>query len=156
LNQEAFREACAHWTTGITIATVIGADGEPYGLTASSFTPVSLRPPLVLVSIDHKATLHHHFASAFCFAVNILAEDQRDLSARFARHAQHRFHHVAWSVGELGAPLLDGVLAWLECRVTQRVDAGDHTLLLGEVRHTAAREGRPLVYFYRDYRKIAL
>lgn len=154
LDLEHFREACARYATGITVATVVDATGAPHGLTASSFTSVSWLPPLVLVCIDHRATAHEHFKTARSFAINILGEEQKELSVRFATPAPDRFKGVAWKPGILGAPLLENVLAWLECEVDQIVNAGDHTVFIGEVKNAFARDGRPLVYFYRDYRHL--
>ena len=155
MDRESFREACARYATGITIATVIGTDGSAQGLTANSFSSVSWNPPLVLVCVDHRASVHEHFYASDSFAINILAEDQREISNRFASSGEDRFEGVKWSEGVLGVPLIDEALAHLECRTTHRHLAGDHTIFVGEVTRATAREGRPLVYFHRDYRKIA-
>lgn len=154
MEREAFREACARYATGITVATVIGADGHPQGLTANSFSSVSWNPPLVLVCVDHRAAVHEHFFASDAFAINILAEDQRELSVRFATAGAERFEGLDWEKGGTGAPLISGALAHLECRTTHRHVAGDHTIFVGEVVRAASREGRPLVYFYRDYRSL--
>jgi flavin reductase (DIM6/NTAB) family NADH-FMN oxidoreductase RutF len=156
LLQEAFRQACARYATGITVATVTGGDGRPHGLTANSFSSVSWAPPMVLVCVAHSASAYRQFLEAESFAINILAEEQRELSVRFAGPSDDRFEGVVWRPGEAtGAPLLEGVLASLECRTTHRVDAGDHTVFIGAVAAAASRDGRPLVYFLRDYRAIA-
>lgn len=153
--KEAFRQACARYATGITVATVTDVEGRPHGLTANSFSSVSWEPPMVLVCVDHGASAYRQFHEAPAFAINILAEEQRSLSVRFAGPADERFEGVGWRPGEAaGAPLLDGVLGWLECRTTHRVDAGDHTVFIGEVVSADSRDGRPLVYFFRDYRVI--
>ncbi len=153
MDRQAFREACARYATGITVATVTGRDGRPHGLTANSFSSVSWNPPLVLVCVDHRATVHDQFYAAESFAINILAETQKDVSIRFAT-AEDRFEGIAWTPGETGAPLLDEALACLECRTTHRLAAGDHTIFIGEVIRAASHEGRPLVYYLRHYRKL--
>jgi flavin reductase (DIM6/NTAB) family NADH-FMN oxidoreductase RutF len=158
LLQDAFREACARYATGITVATVTDSDGRPHGLTANSFSSVSWNPPMVLVCVDHGASAHDRFFAANSFAINILSDRQRDLSIRFAGPADERFEGLDWHPGpETGAPLLPGVLAWLECQTTHRVEAGDHTVFIGEVKGAGgAGEAQPLVYFLRQYRLLQL
>lgn len=153
--QEEFRQACARYATGVTVATVTDSGGRPHGLTATSFSSVSWAPPMVLVCVAHSASAYRPFLRAEAFAVNILGEEQRELSARFAGPAEGRFEGVEWRPGAAtGAPLIGGALAWLECRATHRVDAGDHTVFIGEVAAAASRDGQPLLYFQRDYRAI--
>lgn len=156
--QEAFREACARYATGITVATVMDETGRPHGLTANSFSSVSWEPPMVLVCVDHKATAHAQFLAAPGFAINILSDRQQDVSVRFAGPADERFEGINWRPGPaVGAPLLEGVLAWLECETTHRVEAGDHTVFIGKVKGAdALRDARPLVYFLRNYRLLEL
>lgn len=154
MDKEAFREACARFATGITVATVIGTDGKPQGLTANSFSSVSWNPPLVLVCVDHRAAVHEHFYASESFAINILGDAQRELSVRFASPGEDRFKEIEWTRGTTGAPLISGALAQLDCRTTHRHVAGDHTIFVGEVVQAAVHDGRPLVYFYRNYRSL--
>ena len=154
MDQESFRQSCARWATGISIATVMGLDHQPHGLTVSSFTVVSWHPHLVLVSIDHRSSTYRHFAVANAYAVHVLGDDQEELPVRFARPGEERFEGISWKVGVTGAPLLDGSLAEFECQIVDRVLAGDHTLFIGEVKRAASREGRPLLYFNRAYRRV--
>ena len=156
-----FRRACGAFATGIAIATVTGRDGKPHGLTVNSFTSVSLHPPLVLICVAHKAATHGPFASAASFAINILHQGQADLSTRFASSHPNRFDGVDWSAGANGAPLLTDSLAVLECETRERIEAGDHTIFLGEVRRTAcapqleeAEAGAPLIYYRGTYAKL--
>jgi len=146
-----FRSACARFPTGITVVTVFDAGGAPHGMTANSFTSVSLDPPLVLVCIDLKAKLVARFHHGTVFGINVLGQHQQELSVRFARKGADRFAGVDWTRGESGAPLLPGALATLECVVTQVVDAGDHRIVIGAVRAATWRDGRPLVYFNSGY-----
>jgi flavin reductase (DIM6/NTAB) family NADH-FMN oxidoreductase RutF len=149
-----FRRTCARFPTGVTILTVLDAQGAPQGMTASSFTSVSLSPPLVLVCVDHHATVMKHLRRAEHIGINILSEGQHELSARFARRGEDRFEGVAWNPGRHGVPLVPGVLASFECAIHQLVDAGDHAILIAEVLHAEHRDGRPLVYFGSSYHKL--
>jgi flavin reductase (DIM6/NTAB) family NADH-FMN oxidoreductase RutF len=155
IDKQAFCRTCARFATGITITSVIGADGAPHGMTANSFTSVSLDPPLVLVCVDHRARILDHFRVAAHFGINILEERQRALSVHFARSGYDRFDGVDWYPGKTGVPLLPGVLSTLECAVRQVVDVGDHAVLVGEVLYGTCGDGRPLVYFSSNYRKLA-
>jgi flavin reductase ActVB len=123
-------------------------------MTVNSFTSVSLEPPLVLVCIDRKARILEHFVTSDLFAVNILRENQQELSMHFARAGEDRFDSLSWYPGDTGMPLIPGALATLECAVYQRIESGDHTILVGEVMSAIRHEGRPLVYFSRAYRRL--
>jgi flavin reductase (DIM6/NTAB) family NADH-FMN oxidoreductase RutF len=149
-----FRAACARFATGITIVTCLDGEGRPHGLTVNSFTSVSLDPPLVLVSIDLRHAILGHFLACPWFAVNVLAENQEDLSHRFSSVSENRFIDVDWHSGESGMPLLAGVLAHFECAAVRHIEIGDHAVLVGEVRQARNSEGMPLVYFNRSYRVL--
>jgi flavin reductase (DIM6/NTAB) family NADH-FMN oxidoreductase RutF len=150
-----YRRTCARFATGITVVTVVDEFGRPHGMTVNSFSSVSLDPPLVLVSIDLSNAILGHFLSSSYFAINILAEHQEHLSRRFASVSENRFNDIGWHPGEFGVPLLDGVLAQLECSVTTTLEAGDHTVLIGEVRLAGCTDGKPLVYFDSSYRTLS-
>jgi flavin reductase (DIM6/NTAB) family NADH-FMN oxidoreductase RutF len=150
----AFLRACAQFSTGVAIITVLDAEGAPHGMTVNSFTSVSLDPPLVLVCIDHKAGILEHLMQSEFFAINILRESQQALSMRFARPGEDRFGAVEWYPGETRMPLIPDSLAFLECTVFQRVQSGDHTILIGEVVSATRHEGRPLLYFSSGYRTL--
>jgi flavin reductase (DIM6/NTAB) family NADH-FMN oxidoreductase RutF len=154
LDAGLFRRACGAFATGITVATVLGHDGKPHGMTVNSFTSVSLHPPLVLVCVAHKAATHGSFAHAKTFAINILADDQRELSVRFSSTHPNRFEGLDWTTGPLGAPILAGALAVLECETRERITAGDHTIFLGEARLASVKEGQPLLYFGGRYAEL--
>ena len=154
LRPEEFRRACARYATGVTVATVEGPDGKPQGLTVNSFTSVSLEPPLLLVCIAKTATAYPAFQTAKGFAVNVLREEQIDLSQHFATSKDERFEGLAWREGLHGAPVLDGVLAVMECAMHGSFDAGDHTVFVGLVEHAESHEGAPLLYFASAYRKL--
>lgn len=149
-----FCRTCAKFPTGVTIVTVLDAERSPHGMTASSFTSVSLVPPLVLVCVDHRAKVLEHLRRSEHLAINVLSEGQHELSAHFARRGQNRFDGVEWVEGHEGVPLIPGVLASLECRMHRLVDAGDHAILIAEVLGVSHREGRPLVYYGSGYHKL--
>jgi flavin reductase (DIM6/NTAB) family NADH-FMN oxidoreductase RutF len=134
---------------------VSGRDGTPYGITANSFTSVSCSPPLILICIGHNASALPHFRASSLFGINILAESQRDLSVRFAERQGDRFSGIGWKRSEAGIPVLDDVLATLECSVAQTIEAGDHTIFLGEVFRAEYRDGDPLLYYSSAYRHIS-
>jgi flavin reductase (DIM6/NTAB) family NADH-FMN oxidoreductase RutF len=138
----------------VSVATVRADDGTPHGLTVSSFTSVSVEPPLVLVCIDYSCAFLPHFRAATKFAINVLSEAQRDISVAFAEKPEGRFDGLDWYSNVTGAPLLRDCLATLECRVSSIVEAGDHAIFLGEVVYAESRAGKPLLYFDRDYRAL--
>jgi flavin reductase (DIM6/NTAB) family NADH-FMN oxidoreductase RutF len=154
LDSWLYRRTCAQFATGITVVTVVDSGGHPHGMTVNSFSSVSLDPPLVLVSIDLRNAILGHFLSSPWFAINILAEHQEDLSRRFSSTSENRFDDVAWRPGICGTPLLESVLAHLECSVVRTFEAGDHTILIGEVRRAGYVGGRPLVYFNSEYQNL--
>ncbi len=147
-----FRQACSQFATGVAVATARAEDGCPHGLTVSSFTPVSIEPPLILVCIDRQCTCVGHFVASPYFAVNILTERQSDLSVAFAAKPEGRFEGIEYTSGLGGAPLLEKALASIECRRERVLEAGDHVILFGEVFHAELRGGNPLLYFQRAYR----
>ena|SRR5215212_99196 len=155
MDPKQFRQALGMFATGVTVVTTIAPDGSPRGLTANSFTSVSLSPPLVLVCIDRAAKSYTAFTQGNGFAINILSQDQRELSQRFASKTADKFAGVDWSKGANGAPILDGALAWLECRHWRWVTAGDHIVLIGEVVDLGVNPGQPLAYFGSAYGAVA-
>ncbi len=155
LEPDAFREACALFATGVAIAAVRSQDGSPHGLTVTSFSAVSMTPPLVLICIDSQCPFISHFRQGTHFSVNILNESQRELSIIFATKPDARFEGIDWRSGASGAPVLCDCLAALECRTASIVESGDHAIFVGEVEHTSVHGGKPLLYFHRDYRSLA-
>ncbi len=149
-----FCGACSQYATGITVVTVLDRKGVPHGMTANSFTSVSLHPPLVLVCIDHAAAILAQFRVGEYMGINVLQESQRHLSIHFARPGENLFGEVEWFPGDAGIPLIPEVLATFECSIIKAIEAGDHTILIGEVVHARRTEGNPLLYFDRGYRRI--
>ena len=157
LNATDFRKAMGCFATGVTVITV-DQDGEIHGMTANAFTSVSLDPPLVLVCVDHRARTHAHLHARKRFGVNVLRSTQQAISEYYARSEEK--HQHAESVGARfsrtahGTPVLEGALAYLECRLHSTQAAGDHTIFVAEVEHVELRDGEPLLYFRSGYRSI--
>jgi len=155
-DSRALRHALGTFLTGVTVATTVDASGRPRGLTANSFTSVSLDPPLVLVCIAKQAESYDAFLQSEGFAVNILAESQKSASQLFASKSPEKFDGMQWRPGVAGAPILGESLAWFDCRSYRQVDAGDHLVLIGEVMRFCANPGRPLGYCQGNYVSFGL
>jgi len=152
---EQFRRACGRFAAGVTIATVRDNSGTPHGVTVSSFTSVSLDPPLILICLGHGAVSLPPFRAAEHFGINVLGEDQRALSEHFARKGHHRFDGLDWRPGETGVPLIAGALAHIECAAVRRIAAGDHDIFIGRVVRASVHRGEPLIHFASRYRKLS-
>lgn len=148
-----FRRLMGFWATGVSVITASGEEG-PHGATLNALSSLSLEPPLLLVCFDHSARTLGAIRQVGRFAVNILAAGQEDVSRRFVgKHSMaEKFDGVAW--GELhGAPVLDGCLATIVCDVTEEVEAGDHTIVIGTPIHLAAADDlHPLLFYRGAYR----
>jgi flavin reductase (DIM6/NTAB) family NADH-FMN oxidoreductase RutF len=154
LDATLFRAALSRFASGVTVVTTRDANGVDHGMTATSFASVSLEPPLILVCVDHTATMANAIMVAEYFAVHILAEGQAGVSSAFARReATDKFVGRTLSRGSGSIPLLHDALAQLECRVHARHPAGDHTVVIGEVIGcTLGEESEaPLLYFRSTY-----
>lgn len=152
-----FRKAMGCFATGVTIIT-IDQDGEVHGMTANAFTAVSLNPMLVLVCVDQQARTHSHLHARKRFGVNVLSSSQKAISEYYARTAETHQHAEATGARfertAHGTPILQGALAYLECRLHSAQPAGDHTIFIAEVEHVELREGDPLLFFRSHYRDI--
>lgn len=154
IDKNELRRVMGHFATGVTVITTISKDGRPFGLTANAFSSVSLVPPLLLVCVDKKAESYPYFEESKVFTVNILAEDQEALSRRFAVSGGDKFQGVAYHSGANGAPIIDGTLAYAECKLYGSCDAGDHTVYLGEIEQAATIDHKPLVFYRGGYRTL--
>lgn len=134
LDHRALRDAFGTFMTGVTVVTTIAEDDTPIGFTANSFTSVSLEPPLLLVCISKSSQNLDVFTRTDAFAVNVLSQEQRAVSQTFASQVDDRFSSVTWRRGPHGSPVFDDVCAWFDCATHRTVDAGDHFVLIGEVR----------------------
>lgn len=151
LDRRALRDAFGTFMTGVTVVTTLDAAGNPIGFTANSFASVSLDPPLLLVSIAKASANFATFAEATGFAINVLAETQKDLSNTFARPVADRFAMADWHIGPQGSPVLGGVSAWFDCSLHQLIDAGDHAILIGQVQAFDAGTQPGLGYYRGGY-----
>jgi flavin reductase (DIM6/NTAB) family NADH-FMN oxidoreductase RutF len=154
IDKDLFRAVLGRFASGVTIITTLDNDGRDQGMTVSAFSSLSLDPPLVLVCIDHAASIWPSFERADRFAVNILASTQEALSRRFSSKEGDRFDGVGFSRGTTGVALLDDTLASVECIVATRVTQGDHTIVVGHVESGTARDLQPLLYYRGGYASL--
>lgn len=148
LTPSTFREAVGHFATGITVMTTQHPEEGRYGVTATSFSSLSLEPPLVQWSLRNAAYSLPIFIRSRYFAVNILASDQEDVSRRFATAGVDRFADLELEGGLAGLPLIEGAAAWIECALETTLPGGDHTILVGQVLR-ARTFGRPPLLHWR-------
>lgn len=158
VNPQEFRRAMGCFATGVTIVTV-DLEGEVHGMTANAFASVSLDPLLVLVCVDHSTRTHAHLHAKKRFGVNVLCDDQRAISEFYAdpERTHERAEAEAGARFERtrhGTPMLQGSLAYLECRLHSAQDAGDHTIFIAEVEDVVVKDGDPLLFFTGKYRKV--
>lgn len=157
LTASEFRKAMGSFATGVTVITV-DQGGEVHGMTANAFTSVSLEPVLILVCVAHRARTHAHLHARKRFGVNVLSREQQAISDYYSRSSET--HQHAEAVGarfdrtEHGTPVLQGALAYLECRLQSAQTAGDHTIFIAEVEQVKVREGEPLLFFRSRYRSL--
>jgi flavin reductase (DIM6/NTAB) family NADH-FMN oxidoreductase RutF len=154
VDPQEFRETLALWPSGVTVLTARDAHG-PVGMTISSFSSLSLLPPLVLACIDKGAKSHDGMVASEGFAVHVLSRDQEHLSRLFARPGSEKFDEVATEEGAFGLRLLPLGVARLVCARDAVLDGGDHNILVGRVIEVARSDRPPLVYWDRDYRSVA-
>jgi flavin reductase (DIM6/NTAB) family NADH-FMN oxidoreductase RutF len=155
---EAYRDTVGRYASGVTVITGL-SDGAAAGFTCQSFHSVSLEPRLVLISVMRSSTTYPRVRASGCFAVNVLAEGQEGMSDRFARSGTDKWAGVPWRPSPAGLPVIEGVLAWLDCTIRDEHPAGDHLIVVGEVTAfgTTERERRsPLIFYNRAYSQIAL
>lgn len=147
IDELAFRDVLGHFATGVTIITAT-LEGEQVGMSANSFTSVSLDPPLVAFCAAHSSTTYPRIREAGHFCVNVLAEEQADIARLFSVRGVDRFSAISWSASPTGAAIIDGVVAWVDCEIYQEHVAGDHMIVVGHVVACEAYAMRhPLLYF---------
>ncbi|MDZ4791533.1 MAG: flavin reductase family protein [Hyphomicrobiales bacterium] len=156
IDHRDFRNALGFFTTGVTIITAVGIKGQFLGITANSFSSVSLSPPLILFSLDRRALSLADFLSTGHFAVNVLSADQKDLSSRFAKPMADKWTGVEYEIWDHGCPIIKGSHAVFECSIANTYAGGDHVILVGEVqRYEVNQRLDPLVYYRGQYRDLA-
>jgi 3-hydroxy-9,10-secoandrosta-1,3,5(10)-triene-9,17-dione monooxygenase reductase component len=145
------REVLGHFASGVVVVTARGPEG-PLGFTCQSFASLSLEPPLVSFAPARTSTTWPQIREVGAFCVNVLADDHKELSTGFARPGADRFAGVSWRPGPSGAPVLDGVSAWIDCTLWGEHDGGDHTIAVGLVQDLGAEPARlPLIYYRGGY-----
>ncbi|MGZ4960897.1 MAG: flavin reductase family protein [Methylomonas sp.] len=153
-----FKNALKLWASGVTVVTAQSVNNGMKGMTATSFSSVSVDPPQILVCLNKITDTGGALLESRHFAVNILASDQQDVSNQFAGNStqEERFASVAWEKGDNGAPLLTKGLVSLECKVVQQIQAGTHWIVIGEVEKVVCRNGEPLLYYSSAYRQLSV
>jgi 3-hydroxy-9,10-secoandrosta-1,3,5(10)-triene-9,17-dione monooxygenase reductase component len=151
IDPAVFRQVLGHFPTGVTIVTA-APDHKPVGLAVGSFTSLSLDPPLVAFCPANTSTSWPHIKEAGTFCVNVLAADQEGLCRHFAGKGDDKFAGIGWKTSPLGSPILDGVLAWIDCTIDSVHPGGDHVIVVGRVHDLeVAHGGGPLVFFRGGY-----
>jgi flavin reductase (DIM6/NTAB) family NADH-FMN oxidoreductase RutF len=156
IDPQELRRIMGHFATGVTVITTTDKEGLPNGLTANAFMSLSLNPPLVIISVDKGAQCYPCFELQNGFTVNFLSEDQEEISRRFATKGVDKFAGLPWHAGSNGAAILDDVLGYVECRISERHDGGDHTIVVGEITNASALGDRPLLFFKGKYQRLPL
>ena len=153
----AFKQALQHWASGVAVVTSKSEQFGVRGMTVTAFSSVSADPPLILVCLNQSADTSENIDQNRRFAVNILNDKQQNVSNNFSGGSsqEDRFAQAAWHVGSTGVPILDDSIMSLECKVIEKISAGSHWILIGEVEATSSREGEPLLYFRGNYRQLA-
>ncbi len=149
-----FRDTLGCFATGVTIITTVDSEGGPVGLTANSFSSLSLDPPLVLFCLDRNVVSFSAFHSNRHFAVNILGADQEDMARRFAQSGSEKWNGVGFETWDTGCPILGGCIANLECNTDSIYEGGDHVIIVGEVVRVANGGGTPLAFFRGQYGSV--
>jgi len=154
-NQE-FKNALKMWASGVAVVTANSDQGEQ-GMTVTSFTSVSMDPPQVLVCVNGEAETGAIISSGDSFAVNVLSAAQEQVSNEFAGGSsmEERFKNVAWKKGSLGLPVFNDALVSMECTLVQKIKAGSHWIIIGEIQNTKVNEADPVLYFNSGYRRVA-
>ncbi len=151
IGEALLRQVLGRFPTGVVVVTA--SDGAvPFGLSVNSFTSVSLDPPLIAFCADRRSGSWAAIRRSGAFCVNVLAEDQEAVSRAFATRGAEKFGGVGWSPAPSGSPLLDGVLAWIDCRIEAVHDGGDHEICVGRVDQLGVeRDEGPLVFYRGGY-----
>ncbi len=150
-DEARYRQVLGHFATGVTVVTALAGD-EPLGLAVNAFTSVSLDPPLVAICIAAASTTWPRVREVGRFCVNILSDDQEAVCRTFASRTPKRFAGIGYRTAPSGAPILTGVLAWIDCTIQAEHPAGDHVIVVGRARDLGvAREHRPLVFYRGGY-----
>ena len=148
------RQIMGRFATGVTLVTTRRKDGEILGMTANAILSLSLDPPLILVSIDKQNQMHEFLTSSDCFALNVLRDDQEEISRRFATPGPKDFSGLELLELETGSPVLANALAFIDCQIVQVVSGGDHDMFIGQPLAGETRDGNPLIYYSGQYTQL--
>ncbi|MGH7650807.1 MAG: flavin reductase family protein [Gemmatimonadaceae bacterium] len=154
VSPDEFRAVLGRFPSGVTVVTTKSFDGSDQGMTVSAFCSVSLEPPLVLICIEKNASAYEALTKSTGFVVNILSAKQEQIARRFAIVDIDRFQGVGYGRSQRGYAVLDDVLGIIECSTVATHDAGDHTIIVGEVEATTAETGSPLLYYRGGYAQL--
>ncbi|MBE4909100.1 flavin reductase family protein [Bacillus luteolus] len=153
-NVDTFKAVMGNYPTGVTVVTTLNEKGTPLGLTVNSFASVSIDPLLILWSIDKGVSSYDDFIKTDQFAVHVLANDQSDICSLFATKGTDRFANCKWEFSVSKLPIIDGAAGVLHCKTYQTIEAGDHTILIGEVVDIQDHNKEPLLYHKRKFGEI--
>ena len=157
VSADDFKKALQLWASGVTVVTTQSEKFGVQGMTVTAFSSVSVHPPQILVCINDAADTGEGIEASQCFAVNVLSSGQQEVSNQFAGGSsqQQRFENTDWTAGITGAPILNKTLMSLDCKVVEKVLAGTHWIIIGEVQECICRSGEPLLYYCGAYRQLA-
>ena len=157
VSADDFKSALQLWASGVTVVTTQSEKFGVQGMTVSAFSSVSVYPPQILVCINAEADTGEGIFDSQCFAVNVLTTQQQNTSNQFAGGSsqEQRFADAVWSTRITGAPVLDDALMSLDCTVVEKVRAGTHWIIIGEVQACECRSGEPLLYYCGNYRQLS-
>jgi flavin reductase (DIM6/NTAB) family NADH-FMN oxidoreductase RutF len=153
---DEFKKAMQLWASGVTVVTTHSEKFGLQGMTVTAFSSVSINPPQILVCINESADTGMGIQESQRFAVNVLSSTQQEVSNQFAGGSsqQQRFENTPWTEGTTGTPILDNSIMSLECKVINKIYAGTHWILIGEVEDSVCRTGEPLLYFQSAYQQL--
>lgn len=154
---DEFKKALQQWASGVAVVATHSEKLGNQGMTVTAFSSVSMMPPQILVCINETADTGEGIKESERFSVNVLSDKQQDVSNHFAGglSQQERFEKSDWTPGIQGVPLLNDSIVSLDCRVVDKVHAGTHWIIIGEVENAVCRRGEPLLHFRSQYRKLA-
>lgn len=157
VSTEDFKKALQLWASGVTVVTTQSEKFGTQGMTVTAFSSVSANPPQILVCINDSADTGDGIEESRCFAVNVLSADQQDISNQFSGGCsqEERFANTPWNTASTGAPILTKSLVSLDCTIVEKVRAGTHWIIIGEVKECLCRSGEPLIYYRSAYRQLA-
>ncbi len=157
ISASEFKQAMQYWASGVTVVTTSSQEYGLQGMTVSAFSSVSAEPPLILCCLNGSADTIKGIDASQCFAVNVLAQTQHNVSNQFAGGCsqEERFAYHAWHTANTGAPLLRESLMSLDCKLVEKVQAGSHWIVIGEVQACETRDGEPLLYYRTRYRELS-